>query len=88
MGQKVPNPVAREEAVDLSQITKTIQELKESVTNLSRRVVSIVSRDNYNVLFIPGEKSLVDAIPADTQMDSLQDLHHTRHYVQVHSTRQ
>ena len=64
----MPNSVAREEAVDFSQITKTIQELKESATNLSRRVVSIVSRDKY-ALFNPGEKSLLDALPADTQMD-------------------
>ena len=29
LGQEVPNPVAREGAVDLSQITKTVQELTE-----------------------------------------------------------
>ena len=45
------------------------------MANLSRKVVSIVSRDN-NALSKPGEKSLVDAILADTQMDSLQDTTH------------
>ena len=75
LGQEVPIPVAREGAVDLSQITKTVQELTESVTNLSRRVDSIVTKDN-TVLFNPGENNLVDTIPADTPMDYLQDTSH------------
>ena len=36
---------------------------------------NIISRDN-NVLFNPGESGLVDAVTADTQMNSLQDTSH------------